>query len=135
MNKLYIPTVILVTYSMLMTLLIGSFSAMAGECTKFEVIKLIDKGFTKQQIEKICDESVIVEETMCCCEIKNFQFISIPIPFTVEQETGFPYTKWEWLPDSTQYGWMESSSCLSQSDKEMFIRKEAKCVLPVNCGK
>jgi hypothetical protein len=135
MKKSYISLVILVTYSTLMTLLIGSSSTMAGECTKFEVIKLIDKGFTKQQIEKICNESVIVEETMCCCEIKNFQFISIPIPLTVEPETGFPYTKWEWLPESTRYEWMESSRCLSQSDKEMFNRKEAKCIMPINCGK
>ena len=110
-------------------------SVMAGECTKFEVIKLIEKGFSKQQIEQICDESVMVEETMCCCEIKNFQFITIPIPFTVEPETGFPFTKWEWLPESTRYAWLESSRCLSRSEREKFIRKEAKCVLPINCGK
>ena len=135
MKKSYISIVILVTYSIFTALLIGNSSAMLGECTKFDVIKLVEKGFTRQQIEKICNESVAVEETMCCCEIKNFQFVSIPIPFTVEPETGFPYTKWEWLPESTRYEWMESSRCLSQSDKEMFIRKEAKCIMPINCGK
>ena len=135
MKKSYISIVILVTYSIFTALLIGNSSAMLGECTKFDVIKLVEKGFTRQQIEKICNESVVVEETMCCCEIKNFQFVSIPIPFTVEPETGFPYTKWEWLPESTRYEWMESSRCLSQSDKEMFIRKEAKCIMPINCGK
>ena len=135
MKKIYISAVILVSYIVLMTLLIGSSAAMLGECTKFDVIKLIDKGFARNQIEKICNESVTVEETMCCCEIKHFQFISIPIPFTVEPETGFPYTKWEWLPESTRYEWMESSRCLSQSDKDMFMRKEAKCIMPINCGK
>ncbi len=135
MKKIHISTVILVTYITLLTLLIGSSAAMLGECTKFDVIKLVDKGFTKQQIENICDDSVIVEDTMCCCEIKNFQFIIIPKPFTIEPETGFPYTKWEWLSDSTRYEWVESGQCLSQSEKERFIRKEAKCVMAINCGK
>ena len=135
MKKIYIAIVISVTYITLLTLLIGSSNAMLGECTKFDVIKLVDKGFTKQQIEKVCNDSVSIEDTMCCCEIKNFQFVSIPIPFTIEQETGFPFTKWEWLPESTRYEWVESGQCLSQSEKEKFIRKEAKCVMAINCGK
>ena len=135
MKKIYIAIVISVTYITFMALLIGSSDAMLGECTKFDVIKLVDKGFTKQQIENVCNDSVSIEDTMCCCEIKNFQFVSIPIPFTIEQETGFPFTKWEWLPESTRYEWVESGQCLSQSEKEKFIRKEAKCVMAINCGK
>ena len=135
MKKIYFSIVILVIYISFLTLLIGSSAAMLGECTKFDVIKLVDKGFTKQQIEKVCNDSVSVEDTMCCCEIKNFQFVSIPIPFTIEQETGFPFKKWEWLPESTRYEWVESGQCLSQSEKEKFIRKEAKCVMAINCGK
>ena len=46
-------------------------SVYAGECTKDDIIKMIDKGFSKQQIKLVCKETLIETDPMCCCEIKE----------------------------------------------------------------
>ena len=46
----------------------------AAECSKDDILKMIDKGLTLEFIENVCQEQV-PKDPMCCCENTNLIFV------------------------------------------------------------
>jgi len=70
----------------------------AGECTKSEIMTMINKGFNKNDIDEICNKTL--QNPHCCCH--------------KEIETWQDPGGWEsmrWMYDRTEYEWMSADQC------------------------
>jgi aspartate carbamoyltransferase regulatory subunit len=106
--------IFIIFFTFLSLIVLLDFNVHSGECSKDDVIKMIDKGFSKEQIEKLCKETLFEKNPMCCCEIKVF-----------DVETKFKLR-------NKYYEWTDSSGCLSTGRADNV---NAKCRPPVNCGR
>jgi len=63
-----------------------------GNCTKQEVMKMIDKGFSKSDIDSVCNETA-----KCCCRKETYHMEG----FITEKK----------VSDDVSYVWMDADSC------------------------
>jgi len=98
------------------TIIFVAINVFAGNnCTKDEIIKMINNGFSKSQIDDICSQPAY-----CCCKITKYG------------DAGTLTRDWRYK--STDYSWMKADYC--NGEKVKFASKtEYRCTSKSYCGR
>jgi len=96
--------------------------SFAGECTKEEIMQMVRAGYTKVEIDDICNK--ILKNPMCCCQYDLY---------TEDDLLGLGKMKYK----STSYHWMKADDCTSSSHFRSLrkIEYRRRCVSKSSCGR
>ena len=95
----------------------------AGECTKDEIMKMVNAGYSKQQIDEICNETL--KNPKCCCEIVYYEANNF---------------EENWTYKETTYVWKEADECRTKKTKTVSPftpdkKWEQRCTSNSYCGR
>lgn len=83
-------------------ILFYSVNIFAGECTKGEILKMVGAGYSKSQVDDICNKTL--KNPKCCCRTYY------------SKEDG----NYNWVHQDTDYTWKNADSCVSDSQNALF---------------
>lgn len=99
--------------------LLFSTVLFSNDCTKNEVMSMVDKGFSKSDIDKICNETL--KNLKCCCHkyIETYDDHNGELPM-------------RWAHDRTEYEWISADKCSAsiKTGAGLFGGKKIK----MSCG-
>ena len=118
MNKSFLT----ISISIIVIITLVSSNVIASQCSKSEILELIRSGFSKSEINEICNA-----ESMCCCEIKMYKWTN----------NGCFMCDYYHKYSGKVYRWIAASRCSVRNPNRNRNRNKTikQCVNPVRCGR
>lgn len=96
----------------------------AGECTKDEIMKMINAGYSKAEVDSTCNKQL--KDPMCCCS-EDYYSTAGHI-FKTRKNAEF---------ERTDYAWKKADNCKTRQTSthapDYYI--EARCSSAGRCGR
>lgn len=118
---------------LIVCILLISSNSFAGECTKDEIMKMINAGYSKAEVDDICNK--LLKDPMCCCAKEYYK---TGLLFYDRKHAKYEKTinVWEKADDCDYYRLKNGFILKNHSDDnapDYYV--EGKCSSANNCGR